>query len=76
MMAQFFPNPLGRFGGALSWWMTLMLSQPDTPAMNHPHLHNWELGLIPVLQRLAPAVCGAVVGGGSAWLFRRPPTRT
>jgi hypothetical protein len=69
------PNPLGYFAGGLGSWVTTVLSRPDNPALNHPHLHNWQLAALPVWDRLWPCVCGAAVGGGLAWLLRRLLTR-
>jgi hypothetical protein len=64
-------NFLSRVQAALDSWVVLMVTQPDNPALNTPHVHNWQLLAILLWARLGPCVYGAVVGLGLAVLVSR-----
>ncbi len=57
--------------GSLGDWVEQGLSQPDRPELNHPHLHNWQLVVMVVGERLGPCVFGAAVGWAIIWALRR-----
>ena len=44
---------------------------PDRPELNHPHLHNWQLDVLVVWERLGPCVYGAAVGLAIIWTLKR-----
>ncbi len=64
-------NSLSRVQAALDSWVVLMVTQPDNPALNTPHVHNWQLLAILLWARLGPCVYGVLVGLILAALVRR-----
>ena len=64
-------NPLSHIQGGLLYFIRIVSGKPDIPALNNPHVHNWQFIAILVWNRLGPCLYGAALGWGATWTGRR-----